>query len=225
MTAPMFPVSYTGDGTTTTYNLGFDYLDASDLRIIKNGVLCVQGTDYAIVTKDRDSGYDSIRFLAAPTNGHAIKFYRNTSIALRRPALEIGHLVALQALYREQERNDARRILKGYINAADLAAGTAKSFVAPCDGYIELLRTQVVDAAVGTGGAVTVEVDTVAVTGLSIAVANSAAIGTTQEDTPTTAQSTTTKVKKGQTITVTPASAFATSGALVVEVELQPADL
>jgi hypothetical protein len=47
----------------------------------------------------------------------------------------------------------------------------------------------------------------------------------TQEDTPTTAQSSTTQVRRGQTITVTPAAAFATTGALTVELEVQPADL
>jgi hypothetical protein len=219
--------SYTGDGSTTTYEVGFEFISQEDVRVIVNGALKTLGTDYSVQNPTAKNGYNAtIKFGTAPTNGHAIKFYRNTPIAVPSKNPVISHLMERVALYRMQEEAESRRrILRAHIDATALAAGTAESFVAPCDGYIELLRTQVVDAAVGTGGAVTVEIDGVAVTGLSITVANSAAIGVTQEDTPTTAQSATTKVKRGQTITVTPASAFATSGALLVEVEVQPADL
>jgi hypothetical protein len=225
MTAPYFPIAKTGDGVTTTFDLGFDFLAEADVRVIQNGVLKVRGTDYALQVPSTDSGYYTVRFLTAPTNGHAIKFYRNTPMRVAAGSIEIGHEDAKRALYRSQESGDARKLLRAFIDATALAAGTAESFVAPCDGYIELLRTQVADAAIGTGGAVTVEVDGVAVTGLSITVANSAAVGITQEDTPTTAQSSTTQVRRGQTITVTPAAAFATTGALMVELEVQPADL
>lgn len=225
MPAPYFPITATGDGTTKTFDLGFKFLNESDVRVIVAGVLKTRGTDYALQVPSKDSGNYTVRFFTAPANLAAIKFYRNTAIRPPSQTIEIGMEDAKRALYRMQEYTDRRLNLKGYINGTDLAAGTAKSFVAPCDGYIELLRTEVVDAAVGTGGAVTVEIDGVAVTGLSITVANAAAIGTVQEDTPTTAQSSTTQVRRGQTITVTPAAAFATSGALLVDVELQPADL
>lgn len=219
--------SYTADGTTKNFEVGFEFISEADIRVIVNGVLKTRGTDYSVQNPTAGNGSKAtIAFGTAPTNTHAIKFYRNTPVTVPTKNPTISHLMERVALYRMQEREESsRRVLKGYINATDLAAGTAKSFVAQCDGYIELLRTVVVDAAVGTGGAVTVEIDGVAVTGLTVTVGNSAAIGSVLEDTPTTAQSSTTKVKRGQTITVTPAAAFATSGALLVEVELQPADI
>lgn len=224
MSAPRFPQTLIGDGTTKVWDLDFPYLDPSDISVIVNGVCMALGTDYAIQTKEHDSGYDSIRFINAPTNGHAIKIYRNTSLALRKPSLEIGHLVALQALYRQQEQGEALQRVDALINATDLSAGTAQTIIAPCDGYIEKARALVTEA-VGTGGDITVEVEGVAVTGLTLTIANSATAGKVVEDTPTTAKSATTEVRRGQAITVTPAAAFNTSGAALVTLMIQPADL
>jgi hypothetical protein len=223
--APYFPKTFTGDAVTKDFTLGFPFLAAAHLRVTVGGVLKTLDTDYYVMDPtSADASF--IRFVTAPAaSANNIKVYRNTPIEKYRDNPTIGNVDGLQAFYRRQEREDQRVMLDGYINATDLAAGTASSVVAPCDGYIEKLETDVVDAAVGTGGNVTVEVDGVAVTGLVIAVADSAAIGIHQEDTPTTAQSATTKVKKGQTITVTPAAAFATSGALLWRIQLQPADL
>ena len=92
MATPVFPVRFTGDGTTKEYSLGFPYLHANDVRVYVNGTLKVLGTDYALVTPNRDSGYATVKFFTAPTNAHAIKFYRNTSLALRNPTIEIGHV-------------------------------------------------------------------------------------------------------------------------------------
>ncbi len=220
----MFRTTKTGDGTTTDFEVGFDFIAASHIRVMQNAVLKTLNTDYYVLDVDKQSKA-TIRFASAPTNGHVIYFYRNTPIAL--PALnpQMSQVAARAALYRMQEQQSETRDLNFYINQTDTLAGTAASIVAPCDGYVELLQTVVADAAVGTGGAVTVEIDGVAVTGLSITVANSAAIGVTQQDTPTTAQSSTTQARKGQVITVTPAAAFATSGALRGFVRFQPADL
>jgi hypothetical protein len=224
MGAPIFPVRYTGDAVTSVFNLGFNYLDPKDVRVFIDGVLKTLGTDYAIQTKDRDSGYDSIRFFSVPAGSAAIKFYRNTSLALRKPTLEISHLVAMQALYRQQEQGEELKALVEVFNATDTAAGTVHTLIAPCDGYIEKLRTEVTEA-VGTGGPVTVKVEGVLVTGLSCTIANSAPVGNIVEDTPTTAQSSTTKVRRGQSIQITPDAAFATSGAFKATLFIQPADL
>jgi hypothetical protein len=222
--APYWPISATGDGTTKEFTLGFPFLNQDHLRVFVNGVLQTIITHYT-VQDPTSPDKAKVKFVTAPTNGHAIKIYRNTPIAKYRGNPNIGQVDGIQALYLEQERKDTKLRLPYYINGTDLSAGTAASIVAPCDGYIEGLESNVVDAAISTGGAVTVEVDTVAVTGLSITVSNSAAIGVKQQDTPTTAQSATTKVKKGQTITVTPAAAFNGGGALAGHVEIQPADL
>lgn len=222
--APYYPVTFAADGIKKEFTLGFPFLNQSHLRVIVNGVLKVLGTDYT-VTDPTSPKNATIKFVAAPTNGYTIKVYRSTPIAKYIGNPIMGDIDAVQALYRSQEQADSRRSLAFYSNQTDTLAGTAQTIVAPCDGFIEALQTEVCDAAVGTGGAVTVEIDGVAVTGLSISIANSAAIGTVQRDTPTTPQDASTKVLKGQTITVTPAAAFATAGAFKGFVELQPADV
>lgn len=107
------------------------------------------------------------------------------------------------------------------INQTDLLAPTAAELIAPCAGYISMLKTTV-QVAVTTGGAITVEVATVAVTGLSITVADAATKGTVQSDTPTTPRSATTLVAAGDRITITPAAAFATAGAVNGYLEIEP---
>jgi hypothetical protein len=110
------------------------------------------------------------------------------------------------------------------IEATELAAGTAENIVCPVAGHIYGIRG-VVQEAVTTGGAVTVEVNTVAVTGLTFTVANSDAAGTRYSDTPTTWHDATAVVAAGDRITVTPAAAFATAGALngVIEIDVSTA--
>lgn len=238
--APYFPQTVTGDGATKEFLVPFGFIDAAHLIVINNGTMGVLGTDYFVesprpnepsIYTSHVSGADTsksrVRFATAPGNGNTVKFYRNTPIA--RPATPAGvqltdHMVSLYAHYRNQEADDIRIKVFGVSNQVDTLAGTAQTFAAPCDGYVEKLRT-IVTAAVTTGGPVTVLVDGVAVTGLSVSIANSAAVGNTLEDTPTTAQSATTKVRRGQTISVVPDAAFATAGSYNFEVEIQPADL
>lgn len=99
-----------------------------------------------------------------------------------------------------------------FINATDLAAGTGQELIAPTDGFIEELQTTV-QAAIGTGGGITVNINGVAVNGLSATVADSAAAGTRNNDTPNSPDPTR-QFKKGDRITIIPAAAFATSGAV-----------
>lgn len=230
MAAPRFPISATADGVLTTFALGFPVIHENHIRVIKNGVLMVKGTDYAVQdpSATKVGGWPKIKFLGAvPTNGHVIKMYRNTPLAAESVTMEMGPRTALYALYRKEELENDMRLLVGFAAGGDigqvaLLAPTAVSFVAPCDGYLEELDT-LVTKAVTTGGTLTVAVDGVAVTGMVATIANSAAVGANQRVAPSVAQSTTTKVRRGQTITVTPAS-FATAGDVRVGLELQPAD-
>lgn len=96
--------------------------------------------------------------------------------------------------------------------ATELAAGTAFEIVSPVDGYIENIRG-IVQVAIVTGGAITVEIATVAVTGLGLTVADSATKGTVYSD-DATAGTATRYVSKGSRITITPAAAFNGGGAL-----------
>lgn len=105
------------------------------------------------------------------------------------------------------------------IPATELAAGTSIELVAPCAGVVHKLFT-IIQTAIVTGGAVTVEIATVAVTGLSITVADSATKGTVQSDTPTEPSATRT-VAEGSRIEIQPSAGFngggAVSGYLVIE--------
>lgn len=96
-------------------------------------------------------------------------------------------------------------------NQTDLLAPTAQNLVAPCAGYITGIRA-IVQVAVTTGGAITVEANTVAVVGLSVTVADGATAGTVYSD--TVLKIATGLVAAGDDITVTPAAAFATAGAV-----------
>lgn len=98
-----------------------------------------------------------------------------------------------------------------FINATDLAAGTAANLVAPCAGYITGIKT-IVQAAIGTGGAITVELNTSTVTGLSVTLGDSDAAGTVDED--SIGKIAAGLAAAGDDITVTPAAAFASSGAV-----------
>lgn len=98
------------------------------------------------------------------------------------------------------------------IPATELAAGTSIEIIAPFDGYIDEVQS-IVQEAVGTGGTLTVEINGTPVAGLSVVVADSAAKGDVDTDTPT-AKSSTRAFSKGDRLEVIPSAAFATSGAL-----------
>jgi hypothetical protein len=226
MTAPRFPVAKTGDGTTKTFALGFPVISEKHVRVTVGDVLKTQGTDYTIsdATATEKSGYPQVNFVAAPANSAAIKFYRNTPLKPEAKTLVIGQQLELYAQYRAEEDHDHLVNVDLDCNQTDVLAGTAATFIAPCDGYIASLRTEVT-AAVGTGGDVTVLVAGSAVTGLTNTIANSAAVGSIVSDTPTTAQDASTQVRKGQVVSVVPASAFASTGSYTARVSIQPADL
>lgn len=241
--APFFPLILSGDGATKEFALDFPVLDPSHLKVIVGGALKVLGTDYFFETNapvtpalyashipGADTSKVKIRFAAAPANSaNNIKVYRNTPIA--RPSTPSnpmqGPEVSLYSHFRNQEWDDAIVQVGGDSGGAfgqtALLAGTALSFVAPEDGYITNLDS-IVLTAITTGGTLAVAVDGVAVTGITQTIANSAAVGASQRTAPSVAQASYTKVQRGQTITVTPAS-FATAGNVKVTVEIQPADL
>jgi len=114
----------------------------------------------------------------------------------------------------------ARVFLPWELEQTELLAPTAEDLVCPVDGFIDTSRAAI-QGAVTTGGDLTIEVNTVAVTGLSHTVANSATKGTRYEDRPTAPRSSTTAVAKGDRITVTPASAFDTAGSINGALEIE----
>lgn len=116
-------------------------------------------------------------------------------------------------------RPPGKVIIPWEIEATELSAGTAENIVSPVAGYIDRVRG-VVQEAIVTGGAVTFEINTVAVTGLTITAANSDAAGTRYSDRPTTRHASDSLVAAGDRITVTPAAAFNGGGALNGTIEI-----
>lgn len=99
-----------------------------------------------------------------------------------------------------------------FINQTDLLAPTSQYVYSPAAGNISRLNV-IVTSAINTGGNITVGVGSATVTGLTVAVAGSAAVGTAYTDTPT-AGAANTAVVPGSAIVIIPDASFATSGAV-----------
>lgn len=97
---------------------------------------------------------------------------------------------------------------------------TPMELVSPVNGRISGLRAVVVTAGT-TGGALTVEVETTAVDGLTVTIADAAAAGTRYSDVPSSPTHATTAVSIGSRIRVVPAAAFNASGPITGWVEIE----
>ena len=130
-----------------------------------------------------------------------------------------GTLSALQLGLRNLvDLVDAKFYARGYVHitfhipASELAAGTATEIISPVAGTITAMKT-IVQTAIVTGGAVTAKVGTTDITGLSITVADAAAKGIVQTDSPTAGDDTDV-VAVGSRIQIVPAAAFNGGGEL-----------
>lgn len=105
------------------------------------------------------------------------------------------------------------------IEQTELLAGTAADLNAPCAGYITGMKVSV-EGAITTGGALTVELNTSTVTGLSVTLANSATAGTVyQDDILKIAAG---LAAEGDDITITPAAAIDTGGSVTGYLIFEP---
>lgn len=129
-----------------------------------------------------------------------------------------GHVVAVM---QDGVRLAPSVVLEKEIDQTRLLAGTSVYTVTPKAGIVERM-TSVVTTAVTTGGDITLEIETVAVSGLTVVVADAAAVGDIDTDVPTTldGSSTTNYVAALGDLEIIPASAFATAGALSVQIEI-----
>lgn len=117
-------------------------------------------------------------------------------------------------------RKNGKVYLTGRMLEAAVDAGTAYNLVSPVAGTIAKLMT-ISQGTITTGGAITVEVNTVAVNGLSVTVADGAVEGEVDSDTPTAGHSTT-ALAVGDRIEIIPAAAFNASADIefVLEIDL-----
>ena len=121
-------------------------------------------------------------------------------------------------------RKNGKVYLQDRMLEAAVDAATAHNIVSPVAGNITRLTTMC-QGGVTTGGAITVEVNTVAVDGLSLTVADSAAEGDMDTDTPTAGHATT-AVAVGDRIEIIPASGFNAAADIffILEIELDAAE-
>lgn len=110
------------------------------------------------------------------------------------------------------------------IEQTELLAPTNEQLVTPVRGYLTEIYG-ICQAAITTGGAVTVLSGTTTVTGLSITLANSDAAGTLYSDTATDPFGSTGLVAAGGRIQIAPAAAIDTAGQLNGTIVVTPAGL
>lgn len=111
-------------------------------------------------------------------------------------------------------------LVQGIMTEANVDAATSLFLVAPCAGVITKVWTMC-QGTVTTGGTFTAKVNTVAVNGLSVVVANSAAAGDMDSDTPTNGHASCV-VAAGDNIEIVGDAAFNASADFVVVVEIEP---
>lgn len=104
------------------------------------------------------------------------------------------------------------------VDETDLLAATPISLRCPVAGVISSVET-IVWKAIGTGGDVTMKVNNVAVDGLTVTIADSAAAGVLDQDTPTAGHASTV-VAVDDELELNFGSAFATSGAITGHIEI-----
>lgn len=112
--------------------------------------------------------------------------------------------------------------LQDHMLEAAVDAGTSLEMVSPVAGRITKLTT-VARGTITTGGEITVEVNTTAVDGLSVTVADAASAGDVDSDTPT-AEHASAVVAVGDRIEIIPASEFNASADIFVVLEIEPTD-
>lgn len=108
-----------------------------------------------------------------------------------------------------------------FINATDLSAGTSQYVISPVAGQVIGIHTDV-QVAIVTGGAITVQLSDVDVVGLTVTVADAAAVGTVQSDLATDLAGATGTVAKDGAIEIVSAAAFNGGGAINGFVRVRP---
>jgi len=104
------PENYsTGDGSTTSFNLTFEYLDESDVKVSIDGVVKTQDTDYSFANAT------TILFTSAPANGEEIRIYRDTNVDDLKSTFFAGSSIRAQDLNQNFEQNNfAVQEIKAY---------------------------------------------------------------------------------------------------------------
>ena len=99
---------HTGDGTDTSFNFTFQYIDESDVKV------SVNGTDVA-TTEYSFANATTILFNDAPANNAAIRIYRDTNVDELKSTFFAGSSIRAQDLNKNFEQNNfAVQEIKAY---------------------------------------------------------------------------------------------------------------
>ncbi len=99
---------FTGDGSTTSYNLTFEYIDETDVKVSLDGV--VQAT-----TEYSFANATTILFDTAPANDVEIRIYRDTNVDELKSTFFAGSSIRAQDLNKNFEQNNfAVQEIKAY---------------------------------------------------------------------------------------------------------------
>jgi hypothetical protein len=99
---------FTGDGSTTSYNLTFEYIDETDVKVSLDGVIQAT-TEYSFANAT------TILFDTAPTNGVEIRIYRDTDVDELKSTFFAGSSIRAQDLNKNFEQNNfAVQEIKAY---------------------------------------------------------------------------------------------------------------
>jgi hypothetical protein len=231
----------TGAGTAFVINGALASNAAVDLDVPRNVVAAWTNTAILTITGKDVDGNTVVEKSASGTSHTGKKAFKRitsvtTSATVTSATVGTGVVIGLpryvpDASYILAElkngvslpRRPGMVVLTGTILEANVDTPLAYNFVSPVAGVIRKLST-VASATVTTGGAFTVEVNTVAVTGLTVTVANSAAAGEIDSGTATLGHATSV-VAVGDLITVTPGAAFsgAADFSLILEIDTSAA--
>jgi len=144
--------TYTGNGSTVLYSFTFPYLEESDIKVSLNGTLT---TAYTLANAT------TVQFNTAPTNGAAVRIYRETAVEDLQATFFSGSAIRaqdlndnfLQSNYSNQEVKDRFLDRTGGTLTGTLNAGGFKitNVGTPTDNADASTKAYV-DSTIGTAG-------------------------------------------------------------------------
>jgi hypothetical protein len=188
-----------------------------------DGNLMVEKTPSAAATHTGTKAFMSVISVSSDTAITAATVGTGVVIGLPRFVPDASYIRAEYKDGTALARMAEKVFLPYEIEQTELLAATSEELVSPVAGRISRHRG-IVQGAVTTGGDVTVEVNTTAVDGLTLTIANADAKGTRYADTPTAGHASAV-VAKGDRIEIQPAAAIDTAGQLngVLEIDVSAA--
>ena len=84
--------TYTASGSNALYSFTFPYIDTTDIKVSLDGVVKTISTHYTLASATQ------VQFNTAPTNGQAVRIYRETNTDQKKSTFFSGSSVRAQDL-------------------------------------------------------------------------------------------------------------------------------